>query len=95
MVEQLYERAQKVKDSRVILATSKQQVHPVFALWHVSLFDKIEEKLQTGEVPRLQDFVTAQKPEHVDFAESGYDPFFNINTPQDLYTAEPLAALVK
>lgn len=95
LVEQLYERAQTATSSRVILATSKQQVHPVFALWHVSLFEKIEEQLQTGQAPRLQDFVSAQKPEHVDFAESGYDPFFNINTPQDLYTAEPLAALVK
>jgi len=95
LVEQLYGRARTATSSRVILATSKQQVHPVFALWHVSLFEKIEEQLQTGEVPRLQDFVNAQKPEHVDFAESGYDPFFNINTPQDLYKAEPLAALVK
>ena len=95
LVEQLHQRAQAVTSSHVILATSKQQVHPVFALWHVSLFEKIEEQLQTGEVPRLQDFVNAQKPEHVDFAESGYDPFFNINTPQDLYKAEPLAALVK
>jgi molybdopterin-guanine dinucleotide biosynthesis protein A len=31
----------------------------------------------------------------VAFPVESYDPFFNINTPQDLYAAEPMAALVK
>jgi len=79
----------------LVIATSRQQVHPVFALWHISLKDAIEAQLATGEAPRLKDWMEACKPAHVDFAADAYDPFFNINTPQDLYAAEPLAALVK
>jgi molybdenum cofactor guanylyltransferase len=80
--------------SKLVVAVSKSRVHPVFALWHISLKTKIEAQLATGEVPRLQEWVTAQNPAQVEFNADAYDPFFNINTPQDLYAAEPLAALV-
>lgn len=81
--------------SKLVVATSNQQTHPVFALWHISLLEEIATQLATGEVPRLQDWMKAHQPVTVDFKVEGYDPFFNINTPQDLYAAEPLAALVK
>lgn len=81
--------------AQLAIATSNSRTHPVFALWHASLFEKIEQQLQTGEIPRLQDWITQQKLVEVEFTAEGYDPFFNINTPQDLYTAEPLAVLVK
>jgi molybdopterin-guanine dinucleotide biosynthesis protein A len=79
----------------LIVATSKLRVHPVFSLWHISVASKISAQLITGEAPRLQDWIKAQEPLEVDFNADVYDPFFNINTPQDLYAAEPMAALVK
>jgi molybdopterin-guanine dinucleotide biosynthesis protein A len=84
-----------IGESKLVVARSNQQPHPVFALWHISLIDEIANQLATGEVPRLQDWITVHQPVTVDFTADGYDPFFNINTPQDLYAAEPLAALVK
>ncbi len=83
------------ESSRLVSATSKQKLHPVFALWHISLKPEIEAVLQTGEAPRLLDWMKAQGALEVDFPADAYDPFFNINTPQDLYAAEPIAALVK
>ncbi len=80
---------------KLAVATSKLAVHPVFALWHVSLKAEIEAQLATGQVPRLQEWMENHNPVKVDFPVEKYDPFFNINTPQDLYAAEPLAALVK
>ena len=80
---------------QLAVASSRLRLHPVFALWHASLLEKIEQQLKTGEVPRLQDWVKQQNMVEVNFAADAYDPFFNINTPQDLYTAEPLVALVK
>ena len=79
----------------IAVATSKLRVHPVFSIWHVSVASKISAQLITGEAPRLQDWMKAQEALEVDFNADGYDPFFNINTPQDLYAAEPMAALVK
>ncbi len=81
--------------SQLAIANSRLRSHPVFALWHVSLLNKIEQQLTTGDVPRLQEWIKQQKMVEVSFAADAYDPFFNINTPQDLYAAEPLVALVK
>lgn len=81
--------------AQLAVATSKNRRHPIFALWHASLIGKIEQQLQTGDIPRLQDWIKQQKVVEVDFVADAYDPFFNINIPQDLYAAEPLVALVK
>jgi molybdopterin-guanine dinucleotide biosynthesis protein A len=79
----------------LVVATSKSRVHPVFSLWHTSVASKISAQLITGEAPRLQEWINAQEPLEVEFNADAYDPFFNINTPQDLYAAEPIAGLVK
>ena len=81
--------------TQLAIATSKNRIHPIFALWHASLIGKIEQQLQTGEIPRLQDWIKQQKLVEIEFTAEGYDPFFNINAPQDLYAAEPLVNLVK
>lgn len=83
------------QQAQLAVATSNHRAHPIFALWHTSLTDKIEQQLETGDVPRLQDWIKQQKLVEVEFTEDGYDPFFNINTPQDLYAAEPMVSLVK
>jgi molybdenum cofactor guanylyltransferase len=92
MVDALVEKA---GSSKLVVAGSNLQTHPVFALWHISLLEAIEAQLESGIVPRLQDWIKKQDPQIVEFAVGNYDPFFNINTPQDLYAAEAIAALVQ
>ncbi len=87
LVQRLHEAALKA-DTRLAVACSRERVHPVFALWHASLLGVVEARLNAGGHPRLQDWVTEQKPVEVAFPGDGIDPFFNINTPQDLYNAE-------
>lgn len=87
--------AATTSNSHLAVAAANNRTHPIFSLWHASLLEKIEQQLQSGEVPRLQDWIKQQKMVTVEFAAEAYDPFFNINTPQDLYAAEPIAALVK
>ena len=94
LVEELLAAAQTAS-TKLAVATSKLNAHPVFALWHISLKPEIEAQLKTAEAPRLQDWMKAHNPVEVDFNADAYDPFFNINTPQDLYAAEPISALVK
>lgn len=81
--------------TKLVVASSKLNIHPVFALWHISLKVEIETQLKTGKAPRLQEWMKNHNPVQVDFPADKYEPFFNINTPQDLYAAEPVAALVK
>lgn len=94
LVARLFDAATS-QHAQLAVATSKDRTHPIFALWHASLIGKIEQQLQTGDIPRLQDWIKQQKVVEVDFTADAYDPFFNINIPQDLYAAEPLVALVK
>ena len=85
MVQQLLAAA---GDSRLVVARSNGSVHPIFALWHASMLGKVEQRLQKGDTPRLQEWIEDFAPVYVDFSSASYDPFFNINTPQDLYSAE-------
>ncbi len=85
MVQQLLAAA---GDSQLVVARSNGRVHPIFALWHASMLGKVEHRLQKGDTPRLQEWVEDFAPVYVDFSATGHDPFFNINTPQDLYSAE-------
>ncbi|HEY8941845.1 MAG TPA: molybdenum cofactor guanylyltransferase MobA [Cellvibrio sp.] len=94
LVERLLGAAVASK-SLLAVAASKNRTHPIFSLWHASLLEKIEQQLQSGDIPRLQDWVKQQKMVQVEFAADAFDPFLNINTPQDLYAAEPIAALIK
>jgi molybdopterin-guanine dinucleotide biosynthesis protein A len=82
-------------NSHLAIARSKNRVHSVFALWNVSLLPKVEQLLDQGAHPRLQEWTKAQGATEVEFGSDSYDPFFNINTPQDLYAAEAQLPTVK
>lgn len=85
MVQQLLAAA---GDAQLVVARSNNRVHPIFALWHASILGRIEQLLRSGHSPRLQEWIEDFNPVYVDFSATDYDPFFNINTPQDLYSAE-------
>ncbi len=70
-------------------ATSNGRTHPVFGLWPVGLHDDLEAALGGGE--RKIDRFTARYA----VAQAAYDdtpdPFFNVNTAEDLAKAEALS----
>lgn len=94
LVERLAQAAEQHQAS-VAVAMSDEQVHPIFGLWHLSLLDALSETLDGGETPRLQDWVAEQKHTRLHVSRPGYDPFFNINSPQDLYDAEAFLPLTE
>ncbi|MGC9417900.1 MAG: molybdenum cofactor guanylyltransferase MobA [Rhodovulum sp.] len=71
------------------VAESGGRRHPTAALWPVSLRAELRAALDRG-VRRLGGFAEAQGAVAVGFAPGadGIDPFFNINTPEDLARAE-------
>lgn len=78
---------------QIVLAASAGQVHPVVALWPLSLADDLEAWLAAPENRRLQAFIARHPSIAVDFPllatpVGKLDPFFNVNTPDDLATAE-------
>jgi molybdopterin-guanine dinucleotide biosynthesis protein A len=78
---------------QIVLAASAGRVHPVVALWPLSLADDLEAWLTEPENRKLQAFIARHPSIAVDFPllatpAGDLDPFFNVNTPDDLATAE-------
>ncbi|WP_180900950.1 molybdenum cofactor guanylyltransferase MobA [Martelella soudanensis] len=75
------------RSREIIAARSNGRVHPVFALWPVLLADDLADWLADGN-RRLMAFVERHPHRYVDFDVVGAsDPFFNVNTPEDLEEA--------
>jgi molybdopterin-guanine dinucleotide biosynthesis protein A len=79
------------------VARSGGRPHPVFSLWPVSAIDLVLAFLQSGENASVLRLIETRPHRYVDFAllDTGggkIDPFFNINTPDDLDTAERIMA---
>ncbi len=92
LVAQLVEAAER-ESALVTVAASSGRMHPIFALWHNSVFDAITETLERGQIPSLTQWIEQQSYTQVEFSCPDYDPFFNINQPQDLYNAETFLPL--
>jgi molybdopterin-guanine dinucleotide biosynthesis protein A len=78
----------------VAVAASGGRIHPVFALWPVALAGRLEDFLADSTRFSVAAFLDMCETESVSFpAENtmGTDPFFNVNTPEDLARADLLA----
>jgi len=73
--------------ARIALARTSMGPHPTFALWPVALAGSIESHLAEGGSRRLLDYAHRHGIVAVDFDDAPFDPFFNVNTPQDLSEA--------
>ena len=76
-------------NSDIVLAASvsdhKQTkvLHPVFGIWKTHLCDDLRKKLENG-VRKVTFWSDRHKASSVCFADDRIDPFFNINTPEDV-----------
>ncbi|MBT26789.1 MAG: molybdenum cofactor guanylyltransferase MobA [Rhodobacteraceae bacterium] len=68
---------------------SDRHLQPVCALWPVALREDLRTSLAEGE-RKVRKWAQPHGLEPVLFADQGVDPFFNINTPQDLRQARAL-----
>ena len=78
---------------KIAIAASEGRSHPVFGLWPVALAADLESWIATDEKRRVRDFLLRHDVAEVQFPlrptrAAMLDPFFNINTPDDLIEAE-------
>lgn len=69
---------------------TKAQLHPVFGLWPVRLRDDLRTALARGE-RKVRMWAMDHGAQQVVFDYAGVDPFFNINTPEELKQASAIA----
>jgi molybdopterin-guanine dinucleotide biosynthesis protein A len=72
-------------------ATGKLWMHPTFGIWPTDARDQLRADLLAG-TRKVTQWTKAQNAETIVFDTSTFDPFFNINTPEDLEQAERLMA---
>ncbi|KQV34738.1 MULTISPECIES: molybdenum cofactor guanylyltransferase MobA [unclassified Rhizobium] len=75
----------------IAIAFSEETMHPVFGLWPVSLADDLDHFLRTDPKRRVRAFIERHRMRAVPFTPiEAFDPFFNVNTPEDLVRAEQI-----
>ncbi len=81
--------------STIAVAASRGRLHPAFAIWPTALTQDLDSQLAKGR-RRVADFIERHPNARIEFPDvdlSGemLDPFFNINTPDDLAEARRIA----
>lgn len=72
-------------------AASDGRNHPVFGLWPVRLKDDLHSALVDEDIRKVDLWTARHKLVAVEFTASGFDPFFNVNRPDDVPEAERIA----
>jgi len=85
----------KKKESLILCASSHGRKHNIFGLWSLDLYDKLKDDLINKKVRKVQDWTEENKIKNLEFKFKDYDPFFNINTEEDLEFAKRLNAKIK
>jgi len=86
--------ARRSEGSDVALASSGGRIHPVAGLWPVSLRGALRRALVEEGLRKVFAWTARHSAAVVSWPAEPIDPFFNVNTPDDLTEAERLLPLV-
>ena len=75
-----------INKSKLFFIKSKQTRHNIFGLWSLDLIDQLEKDLSRGE-RKVEVWANSIGVSTVNISYKKLDPFFNINTKQDLEKA--------
>jgi molybdopterin-guanine dinucleotide biosynthesis protein A len=79
-------------DAEVVCAVSGGRTHPVCALWRVELAEDLRNAMIEENMRKIDLWTSRYKISELEFSNQPYDPFFNVNRPEDLTQAEKIAA---
>ncbi len=85
----------KKKESLILCASSHGRKHNIFGLWSLDLYDRLQNDLINKKIRKVQDWTEKNKIKNLEFKFKDYDPFFNINTEEDLLVAKKLSMKIK
>ena len=94
IIKSFIEESEK-KESLILCASSHGRKHNIFGLWSLDLYDKLKDDLINKKVRKVQDWTEKNKIKNLEFEFKDYDPFFNINTKEDLEFAKQLSKKIK
>jgi molybdopterin-guanine dinucleotide biosynthesis protein A len=77
-------------DIDIVVASSNGQRHHLAALWRMTLAERLDKQLRTDTVMAVHRFQEQCRVRAVDWPTAPFDPFFNINTADDLTAADKI-----
>jgi len=77
----------EIEKSKLFFIKSNMTRHNIFGLWSIDLLDKLEEDLNKGD-RKVELWANSVGVKVIDMDFKNIDPFFNINTKQDLEKAK-------
>ena len=88
LLKELYKKMNEGNSDIVFAASAsyrkqKKALHPVFGLWKTCLFEDLRKELEKG-MRKVTLWSKRHKASSVCFSDERIDPFFNVNTPQDI-----------
>jgi len=75
-----------IKEGKLFFIKSNNTRHNIFGLWSIDLMDKLEEDLNKGE-RKVEVWANSIGVKNINMKFENKDPFFNINTKEDLKKA--------
>jgi len=85
-------RARGYADVQIACAASCGRRHPVVAVWPVTLREHLRRALTTEGARKVEDWAARFTNVAAEWPAAPVDPFFNVNTPEQVAAAERLAA---
>jgi molybdopterin-guanine dinucleotide biosynthesis protein A len=87
LVQRMSANAQAINIARDDNAVEKFSFHPTFGLWDIALRDELRASINDG-MRKVMGFVKQHDWRGVTWKTDECDPFFNVNTPNDMAQAE-------
>ena len=82
----LFYKKIKINESKLFFVKSQKTRHNIFGVWSVDLINRLESDLLRGE-RKVEVWANSIGVKTVDINNKKPDPFFNINTKEDLENA--------
>ena len=83
-----YKKKVKLKESSLFFVRSNEKRHNIFGLWSIDLLETLEDDLIKNNYRKVEEWANKIGVKTIDIKIENYDPFFNINTKEDLKIAQ-------
>ncbi len=91
LIARLLEHAPDDTTNNAVVAASGEHLHPLAGLWRPALLGRLKRAFEDHGLRGMKQWVEDVEGRHVSFAITPFDPFFNVNRPEDLARAGAIA----
>ena len=89
IIEEFY-KASKLNDNLLYFVKSKKKRHNIFGLWSLKLIEILEKDIIENNYRKVEKWANKIGVKTINVPYDDIDPFFNINTKEDLIEAEKI-----